>query len=485
MPPVPACLLLSLPGPDLPPQTARWLRQGLAGVIIFARNITSPSGLRQLCQQVRDANPVALVAVDEEGGEVTRLEASTGSSFPGARALGVVDDIGLTEAVAGAIAMKLAGAGANVNLAPVADVQTCAENPVIHNRSFGTEAALVGRHAAAFVRGTQSVGVAACAKHFPGHGATSVDSHLDLPVVELDRATLMAQHVAAFAPAVGAGVAMLMTAHVLYPSIDDRPATLSPVVLGDLVRRELGFEGVVITDALGMGAIAGRTGMARGAVGALRAGADLLCVDGAPEAQAEVVAGVYEALSSGDLSVARVEQAAERVQRLAASFPSPAEPGVPGALPGYASQLGLEAARRALSTGTLPALEAGVPFVVELTTTPTGAGEVRTRLTEALRLLEPSTTGLGAALDEVPTAPEVLERAAGRSLVLVTRDAHRHPAQASLVRSLLAARPGAVLVGTGSEADASLAPGRFIPARGAAPPNLRAVAEALVGRTTP
>lgn len=486
--PVERCLLFSLPGPDLPAETARWLERGLAGVVLFARNIASMEGVSGLCRAIRQVKPDALIALDEEGGEVTRLEAAAGSSWPGARALGVVDDIGLTTEVAGAIAARVAGVGANVNLAPVADVQTCVANPVINNRAFGTRADLVGRHAAAFVRGTQSAGVAACAKHFPGHGATAVDSHLDLPVVDLGRDRLLAEHVAAFAPAVEAGVAMLMTAHVLYPGIDDRPATLSSVVLGELARDWLGFQGTLVTDALGMGAIAGPTGVVPGAVAALGAGADLLCVDGDLSRQAEVIAGLQRAWRDGEVASDRLEQAAGRAALLAAAYApgpgAPAAPVAPGggeAGPGGAGDLGLVVARRALRTGPLPVPPAGPFYIVELSTLSTGAGEVRTKLTDALRRYQPASVGVGAASDAVPTLAEVLGAAGDRPVVIVSRDAHRHPAQAELIRSVLDARPGTVVVGTGSDADAALAPGRFIPARGAAPPNLEAVAEVLLG----
>jgi beta-N-acetylhexosaminidase len=474
-----ASLLVSLPGPELPAHAARWLEDGLGGVVLFARNIESPESLRRLCRSVRDIRPDALITLDEEGGEVTRLEAATGSSFPGARVLGVVDDVALTERVAGVIAGEIAAAGANINLAPVADVPTGAGDPVIGNRAFGEDPELVGRHAAAFVRGTQAAGVAACAKHAPGHGAATVDSHLGLPVVELDRQTLVRDHLAAFGEPVSAGVAMLMTAHVVYAAIDDRPATISPRVLETLVREELGFDGVVVTDALTMGAIAGSVGVVAGAVAALSAGADLLCVDGDPERQSQVIAGLGAAAAAGEIKATRVAQAATRVAELATRYPLPL--GTAAGRPQADRQaLGLEAARRALSTFALPAPLPGAPYVVELRAVATGVGNVRSRLVDAFLQRDTGTRGEAFPPDALPDVADVLGAAGGQPIVIGARDAWRRPGQASLIAAVLAERPDTVVVGLGSAADAALAPGHFVPAGGAAPPNVRAVADVLL-----
>ena len=162
----------------------RWLEQGLGGVVLFGWNVESSEQLRLLTAALRSERDDVLVGIDEEGGDVTRLEARTGSSYPGNAALGAVDDVELTEQVAAAMAADLRAVGVNLDLAPVADVNTNPQNPVIGIRSFGADGRLVARHVAAFVRGLQGAGVAACAKHFPGHGDTSEDSHHELPVVE-------------------------------------------------------------------------------------------------------------------------------------------------------------------------------------------------------------------------------------------------------------------------------------------------------------
>ena len=199
---------------------------------------------------------------------MTRLEAARGSSFPGNLALGVVDDPTLTAEVAAAIAGRLARCGVNMNLAPVADVNTNPDNPVIGVRSFGADPELVARHVAAFVEGTQRQGVAACAKHFPGHGDTAVDSHEDLPVVggDLEAALLP------FRAAIAAGVRAVMTAHLVVPTLDEVPATLSSRILRRLLRDELGFDGLVLTDALEMRAISAGVGVEEGGCARLGCG---------------------------------------------------------------------------------------------------------------------------------------------------------------------------------------------------------------------
>ena len=180
-----ACVLPSFAGAVAPDWIKRFVATGGGGLMLFATNVPSRAELASLCASLRAESADLLFAIDEEGGDVTRLEWQKGSSYPGGAALGIIDDTAVTEAVAGAIAAELGSVGVNWNLAPVADVNV-PENPVIGARAFGDDDAKVARHVAAFVRGTQAGGVAACAKHFPGHGATTQDSHLELPTVEGD-----------------------------------------------------------------------------------------------------------------------------------------------------------------------------------------------------------------------------------------------------------------------------------------------------------
>ena len=266
--------------------------------------------------------------IDEEGGDVTRLEAASGSSYPGNLALGAVDDAELTEGVAAAIAAELTGIGVTMNLAPVADVNSNPRNPVIGVRSFGSEPDLVARHVAAFVTGTQRVGVAACAKHFPGHGDTALDSHLELPTVAGD----LQEALLPFRAAIDAGVEAVMTGHLLVPELDDAPATLSPRIVSGLLREELGFEGLVLSDALEMRAVSGTVGLVEGALTALEAGVDALCLGRVQgeEVVESVHAAVVEAVLSGRIGADRVAEAAERIGRAAQRLAGSGDAG-PGA----------------------------------------------------------------------------------------------------------------------------------------------------------
>ena len=420
---------------------------GVGGVVLFARDIRNPEQLAELTASLRAERPDLLIAVDEEGGDVTRLEAADGSSFPGNLALGAVDDVVLTRRVGAAIGGELAAVGVNFDLAPVADVIVDAANPIVGVRAFGSDPVLVSRHVAAFVEGVQSVGVAACAKHFPGHGESVADSHLELPSVETDRETLFARALPPFAAAVEAGVQSVMTAHVRFAAFDDEPATLSSQVIG-LLRSELGFDGLVMTDALEMRAVSGTVGLEEGAVQALAAGADALCLgadltrDQVESIQAAIVRGVNEE---------RLREAAARVAQTAAWASSPK--------PHHDREAGAEAARRALRVEGDPTLS-GEPLFVELRPEATiAAGEAR--------------HGLGGIQvregEELPPLEDL-----GR-VVIVVRDAHRHAWQRELVPA------GAIVVETGVPDWRPPQARAWIATYGAGRVNLEAVAELLGG----
>jgi beta-N-acetylhexosaminidase len=197
-----------------PAWVRRRLADGLGGVALFGRNIVDPAQVAALTAALRAENPDVIVAIDEEAGDVTRLESRTGSTRPGNLALGAVDDPELTEAIACELGQELAAAGITLNYAPDADVNSNADNPVIGVRSFGSDPALVARHTVAWVRGLQSTGVAACAKHFPGHGNTSVDSHHAAPMIEATREELFGCELVPFRAAIEAGVQAIMSAHL-------------------------------------------------------------------------------------------------------------------------------------------------------------------------------------------------------------------------------------------------------------------------------
>jgi beta-N-acetylhexosaminidase len=350
-------LLAAFAGHTAPEWAARLLTEGLAGHTLFGTNIADPAQVGLLTAELRTVRRDALIAIDEEGGDVTRMAHRTGSPYPGNAALGTIDDPDLTCTVYAAIGADLAAAGINLDLAPTVDVNTAADNPIIGTRSFGADPLLVARHAAAAIEGLQSTGVAACAKHFPGHGATLTDSHLELPTVDAEPTLLRERDLPPFAAAVAAETQAIMTAHIRVPALTGTgPATFSRAALTDLLRGEYGFRGAVITDALEMkGAALAAGSIGEAAVLSLAAGADLLCIgarvtlDLVELVAAEIVAGVGD----GRLTLSRLEEAAERTAALASWTQRPVTP------PRHDAELGYAAARRAVQVeGSLAARHA-------------------------------------------------------------------------------------------------------------------------------
>lgn len=300
-------------GQGTPGWVAREREGGLAGVVLFSQNLGG---------EPVDSGEGFLVGIDEEGGTVTRVDSDAGSDELGAAQLGAIDDEAVTERVVGRLARRAAETGANVLIAPVADVNTNPRNPVIGTRAFGSDPALVACHVAAAVRGLHAAGAIAVPKHFPGHGDTAVDSHHGLPTSGASEREQREAHVAPFAAAVAAGARAIMTAHLVVPAWGDDPATANPRALAEL--RGLGFDGVIASDALDMGAMRSRFG-ADAAPRALAAGCDLLCV-GNPanpmssgDDEADFLAArtaIVDALRSGELATGRIEEAAERVAAL-------------------------------------------------------------------------------------------------------------------------------------------------------------------------
>lgn len=316
-----ATLLPGFAGTTLPEWLAERLRAGLAGVCLFGGNIVSRVQLAELVASIRAASPRAIIAIDEEGGDVTRLYYDVGSPYPGNAVLGRIDDEGFTEHVARIVGWELRRVGIDLDLAPDADVNSNPRNPVIGTRSFGADPQLVARHTAAWVRGLQSTGVAACAKHFPGHGDTELDSHLALPVVRGSLEQLRERELVPFAASVSAGARAVMTSHILLPDVDpDHVATFSSRVLQGVLRDELSFSGVIVSDALDMAGASAELGIPLAAARALAGGSDLLCIgtDNTPEQLDEIESAIAQAVATGALTDARLADAAARV----ASFTS-------------------------------------------------------------------------------------------------------------------------------------------------------------------
>ena len=295
---------------------------GVGGVVLFARNVDGPEQVAELVRELqslaRDARhdlPL-LVAVDQEGGRVARLR-DPWTVWPPLRALGRAGSEDLARRMGESIAAELRSCGIRCDFAPVMDVDTNPRNPVIGDRSFGDDPEQVGRLGAAFIRGLQGGGVAASAKHFPGHGDTDVDSHLELPRVDHGLGRLEDVELRPFRHAVEAGVATVMTAHVLVRELDDRlPATLSRRVVGELLRGKLGYGGVVVSDDLEMKAVAKSWKPGLAAPLAAKAGCDLLLVCASAEAQVGALEGLVRAGERDEITWDEMDAAGQRVRAL-------------------------------------------------------------------------------------------------------------------------------------------------------------------------
>ncbi|MEL7974267.1 glycoside hydrolase family 3 N-terminal domain-containing protein [Isoptericola sp. F-RaC21] len=447
----------------------RWLldaaRDGLAGVVLFAHNTPDLATTAALTARLHDAAPGLVVATDEEGGDVSRLEAAAGSSLPGAAALGAVDDERLTGEAGEALGRLLAAAGVDLDLAPVLDVDTPG-NPVIGVRSFGTDPAAVARHGVAFARGLQRGGVGTCAKHFPGHGSTTVDSHLALPVVEADLDTLHGRDLVPFAAALAEGADgpaadALMTAHVVVPALGPAPASLEPAVAA--LARELGHAGPIVTDALDMRAVSDGADVGEAAVRAVEGGADLLCLGTtAGRDDADLFRSAADALvaavGSGRLTLERLAASRERTnalalrlraRRAAAGVDVGAE-AVAGARLRLAA-VGAEAARRAVRAVGPPPVLAGPPDVVDLRLRlDHAAGRTAQHVQRAVAARWQGAV-VHPALDD-DGVDALLRDGTARPLLVVTREPlPGGPEHARLAR-LQQGRPDLVVVHTGTPA---------------------------------
>jgi beta-N-acetylhexosaminidase len=299
---------------------------GVGSVILFARNVAEPEQVAELVRELQawardSAHPLPLlVAVDQEGGRVARLRAPW-TVWPPLRALGRLESEDLARRMGEALAAELKACGIACDFAPVVDVDTNPRNPVIGDRSFGDDPELVGRLGAAMIRGLQESGVVACAKHFPGHGDTEIDSHLALPSVDHSRSRLEDVELRPFRKAIEAGVATIMTAHVVVRDLDDRlPATLSPVVIDELLRKKMKFDGVIVSDDLEMKAVADHWPYRQSAVLAAQAGCDLLPVCRSHEAQVETVEALIRGVESEAISWKAMDAACDRIRRLKERF---------------------------------------------------------------------------------------------------------------------------------------------------------------------
>jgi len=482
-------------GADAPNAPLTQLRSFAPGaLIVFGRNVAAPEALGPLVAELRAlASPPPLVMIDQEGGAVARIRAGV-AQLPSAMALGAGHDVALTEELGTLLGRDLARLGISVNLAPVADLAARAPN-ALGTRAYGDDPVGVAALAGAFARGLTRGGVAPTLKHFPGHGATNDDSHLTLPRVSGDAATLRRRDLAPFAQLIAERAApLVMTAHVVVEAFDaQRPATLSRAVLGGLLRDELGFDGVIVTDCLEMDAIAAQAGTVRGAVEALAAGADLLLISHRLELAHAAAEAVGVAVRDGVIPLERLREAHARVMQLRLRY---------ARLDPYAGPLDehlpLEAARRAVTVlrgdvrlreGKAVTVISFEPEASDRAATSGGAapgaegGSLSALLrqrgwkSEHMRVAgEPDANDIGLLLEHVV-------RLGDREFVLVTRNADHSAGQRAAVERLLGAAPEAIVVSAALPFDALLWPDarRVACTYGDRPPAFDGCADVLTG----
>jgi beta-N-acetylhexosaminidase len=301
----------------------------LGGIILFARNVESPEQVAEVAREAQElAHELPLwVSVDQEGGRVARLKAPF-TVWPPMATLGRSGDERLVERFARALAAELGAVGISMDYTPVLDILTNPANPVIGDRALAEKADDVARLGTVLIRTLQAEGIAACGKHFPGHGDTSVDSHFELPLIEHPPDRIERVELVPFKAAIEADVASIMTAHILIPALDpERPATLSPAIVTGMLRERLGYRGLVLSDDLEMKAIAGRYGISEATVAAIGAGCDAVLMCGAEqEAQVAALEAVIHAVEAGALPLKRVEDALARHRRVKERFLAPPRP---------------------------------------------------------------------------------------------------------------------------------------------------------------
>ena len=311
--------LFGFDGPAPPSPLLGFLQEwGLGGVILLGSNLKSPLQIQDLTRTLQDVTPFhpLFIGVDQEGGRVSRLKPPF-TQFPPAARFGALGSEELARDVGAAIGRELRTVGINVNFAPVLDVHANPENPIIGDRAFAADPDIVARMGIAFFQGLRAEGVIATGKHFPGHGDTSTDSHLDLPIVKQPIDRLERVELRPFRRAIEAGLSILMTAHVLYPALDSElPATMSPLILTRLLRDEMEFKGIIVSDDLSMEAIAGRWPLGEAACRFFEAGGDLLLLVADVQTQQHVLNGLLQAVESNRLSEARIEISLDRIHNV-------------------------------------------------------------------------------------------------------------------------------------------------------------------------
>jgi beta-N-acetylhexosaminidase len=479
-------------------------QQHIGGLTLFrALNVDNPAQVRALTEALQRAaqvsgQPPLLISADQEGGTLFALAGTT--PFPGNLALGATRSADLARRTGYALGLELAAMGVNVNYAPVCDVIINPRNPVVGPRSFGEDPALVARLCAAMIEGMQAAGVAAAAKHFPGHGDTATDSHHGTPVLLHDAARLRQVELLPFAAAVQAGTKLVMTAHVALPNFDDGsdlPATLSPNILQGLLRNDLGFTGVIVSDALDMQAIEQGPALIVEAIAATNAGVDMLLLTTGND-QRGIYAGLLQAARRSMLSPTAIMASAERIvalKRWVGDRPQPSL-DVVGCTDHHA--LAAEIAERSITlvrdtAHRLPLkpppdarLAVILPRPKDLTPADTSSYE-KPALADALRAFHPNVDEFVVPIN--PSDSEVAalcERMSAYDLVVIgTINALDHPGQAALVNAILEREVATVVAALRMPYDLQAFPTAptFVCTYSLQPPSMKALAGALWGQS--
>lgn len=522
-------IMVGFDGQSLTPELESHLNEIHAGNVIFlGRNYANPQQMWEFTSALqrmasRRPAPVGLfTAIDQEGGVVARLLNGV-TVFPGNMALGATAQTHYARRAAEVTAQEMLQLGLNMNLAPVLDVNNNPGNPAIGVRSYGESPELVAAMGAEAVAASQSAGVLATAKHFPGKGDVTRDSHIDLPHVAHSRERLNRVELAPFQAAIAAGVGAIMTAHVTFPAIEPEPllpATMSQKVLQGLLREELGFRGIIITDDLFMGAISKSYGLAEAAIRSINAGADIVLMCHKPDEQAIAIKAVWEAARSGRISMDTIDSSVRRVLSVKALFgilTPPVLTNMPKGVRSLANRkLALEIARESVTVvmdrdGIIPfspggggadggACKAGrddrnevdvlviSPDIKNLTMVE-DTGSHGSPLAKAVRMFVPGASDI--TVSQSPSDQEIeaaATAASGRDLVIVgTHNGHLYPAQVALVKRVAQAGSPVVVVGMRNPYDVRDFPeiGTYIAAYSFRECSMRAAAEVIFGFTVP
>jgi len=499
--------LLTFEGREAPPQQflEALRRQHVGGVVLFRHknmgNLAELRGLTQALQSVaaESDQPPLLIAADQEGGQLIAVDHTT--PFPGNMALGATGSDKLAYKVGRAIGKELSAVGINVDFSPVCDVNSNPLNPVIGTRSFGEDPKLVARLSAALIRGLQSAGVAATAKHFPGHGDTSSDSHAGAPMVKHSAKRIRSVELVPFRAAVNSGARLVMTAHIVVPTLnggsDDLPATLSPQILRDLLRKKMRFDGVIVSDALDMHAMEQGAGYVAETMAAVAAGIDLLLFNHDLSRVEPACANLVQAARRGLISANEMHASARRVMTLKNWIKR--QPQQSLAVIGCKEhlQLAQEMARKSITlvrdtARQLPLriapderIAVAIPRPEDLTPADTSS-YVKPALADALRRYHPRVDEFSFALN--PSSSDIAtlcERLAKYDAVIVgTINATAHPGQAEFVTKLLKQRSRLITVALRMPYDLAVYPEAptYVCTYSILSPSMEALAEALFGR---